>query len=180
MRYILALIPPEKHGAAYIQAAQKVFAPISDGYLLMDGVSLPHVTICSFQCDESKISKLYREIQTWGIESCVVRIMGLFFKKGKTPAHHYSISLSIARDPSILHLHQLALALLRSYAITPLNPSQDLYQPHLTLAGIHWLPSEIITLNAILDDLISLPAEPFHLVIGKGDDIGQYLETLFK
>ena len=53
-----------------------------------------------------------------------------------------------------------------------------LYLPHLTLAGIRWTPSEILNVSSIIDDLISMPIEPFHLVLGRGDDIGQYLETL--
>lgn len=180
MRYILALIPPETHRLAYIQTAKQAFASRNDGYLLRDGISMPHITICSFQCDESKITELLREMQNWSVDSCVVRIMGILFKKGKTPANHYSVGLSIARDPSIVHLHQSAMILLQNYAITPLNPNQDLYQPHLTLAGICWPRHEIITLTSILDDLISMPVEPFQLVLGRGDDIGQYLETLFE
>jgi hypothetical protein len=104
--------------------------------------------------------------------------MGLMLKKGKVPPHHYSVSLSIARDSAILHLHHQTLRLLSNFNITPLNPSEDLYFPHLTLAGIRFAPTEHVSLAPVIDDVISMPIDPFHLVLGRGDDIGQYLETL--
>lgn len=177
MRYILALVPPKQYQSAYIQAAQ-FFSPINDGYLLNDKRSMPHVTLCSFQCDEErKLQEIDSNMQNWP-RDCPIRLLGLLFKKGKTPANHYSVSLSVARDPSILKLHHLAFHLLQALKVTVLNPSQDLYLPHLTLAGIRWVPSEILNVPAILDDLISMPTVPFHLVLGRGDDIGQYLDTL--
>ena len=99
-------------------------------------------------------------------------------KRGKVPPHHYSVSLAVARDPLILHLHHLTLQLLKDLDIEPLNPSSDLYFPHLTLAGIGWGPRENILLSPMLEDLISMPIDSFHLCLGRGDDIGQYLETL--
>src|SRR5579872_6614677 len=140
MRYILALIPCKQHMLAYIQAAQQTFAPINDGYLLTEGNSMPHVTICAFQCDDKqKLSEIWNSVQNWHIDNCCVHVVGIMLKKGKIPAHHYSVGLSVARDPSILQLHQLAVGLLHSHGIHCLNPNQELYQPHLTLAGIGWL-----------------------------------------
>lgn len=178
MRYILALLPSEQQKTAYIQAAQTVFSPICDGYMLSVGMSLPHITLCSFQCDDEKLTEICRCVEKWKINSCPIRVMGLMLKKGKVPPHHYSVSLSIARDPAILHLHHLTAHLLSDFNINPLNPSNDLYFPHLTLAGIRFAPTESVSLTSVIDELISLPVDPFHLVLGRGDDIGQYLETL--
>lgn len=180
MRYILALIPPKEQRFLYIKAAQQVFSSITDGYLLADGISMPHITIGSFQCDDSKIAEICDDVQKWKINNCAIRFIGLLLKKGKIPANHYSIGLSVARDATILQLHQSGLDVFQNHKITSLNPNKDLYQPHLTLAGISWHASEIVSLPAIIDDLISTSIDPFHLVLGKGDDIGQYLETLFE
>ncbi|MGC1878159.1 MAG: hypothetical protein WA347_07745 [Rhabdochlamydiaceae bacterium] len=180
MRYILALIPSKQHILTYIQAAQQSFAPINDGYLLADNKSIPHVTICSFQCDEHKVAEIWSHVESWQINNCPIRAIGLMLKKGKAPQYHYSVGLSVARDSQLLHLHYLASDLLESHGITSLNPSRELYQPHLTLAGIGWLPAKDIVLPFIIDDLLSLPSYHFHIVLGRGDDIGQYLETLFE
>ena len=181
MRYILSLIPSKQNILAYTQAAQQIFAPINDGYLLSEGVSLPHVTLCSFHCDdEEKVATIWSDIRSWHIDNCAIRMTGLMLKKGKTPPYHYSVGLSVARDPSILHLHHLSVDLLSSHGIECLNPSDGLHQPHLTLAGIHWFPFESVVLPSLIDDLISMPTAPFRLVLARGDDIGQYLETLFE
>lgn len=177
-RYILALLPSERQKAAYIQVAQTVFSTICDGYLLTEGKSLPHITLGSFQCDDKKLSEICKHVEQWQSCCCPIRVMGLLLKQGKVPPHHYSVSLSIARDPAILHLHHLTVNILNSFTIDALNPIQDLYFPHLTLAGIRFAPSEIVSLSTTIDDLIAMKADPFHLALGKGDEIGQYLETL--
>lgn len=105
---------------------------------------------------------------------------GLMLKKGKFPPHHYSVGLSVSRDPQLLYLHHLALELLEPYQVTVLTPNRELYQPHLTLAGMSWLPEKEVILPFVIDDLLSHPVDDFQLVLGRGDDIGQYLETLFE
>lgn len=180
MRYILALMPSKQYLLACIQAAQQVFSPINDGYLLTENKSIPHVTVCAFQCDESKIQEIWLHVQQWQISNCPLHMTGLMLKKGKTPTHHYSVGLSVARDPQLLHLHYLGLELLESYGITILNPSRESYQPHLTLAGIGWLPEKEVILPFVIDDLLSMPTQHFHIVLGRGDDIGQYIETIYE
>jgi len=179
MRYLFALIPSKQFMLAYIQAAQQIFAPINDGYLLQEGNSTPHVTLCAFQCeDEQKIMDIWKEVKSWQINKCAVRMVGLMLKKGKVPPYHYSVGLSVARDPALLDLHQLAVDLLHSHGISCLNPIQHVYQPHLTLAGISWEPNVSVVLPFLIDDLISMPIDSFRIVLAKGDDIGQYLETI--
>jgi 2'-5' RNA ligase len=178
MRYILALLPSDQQKMAFIRAAQAAFSQICDGYLLKDGMSLPHITLCSFQCDDRKLNEICKSVEKWQTYSCPVRTMGLMFKKGKVPPYHYSVSLSIACESPILNLHHVTLKLLKDLNINTLNPSEDLYFPHLTLAGIRWSPSADISLASIIDDLIAMPLESFQLALGRGDDIGQYLETI--
>ncbi len=178
MRYILGLIPQEQQIGAFSKAAQAVFSSICDGYLLSEGKSFPHVTLSSFQCSDQKLAAICEAVRQSQITECPIRILGLTFKKGKIPPQHYSVSLSIARESSLLELHNITLKILREFGIELLNPHSELYLPHLTLAGIRWPHSESISLSSILDDLIAMPVEPFRLVLGKGDDIGQYLETI--
>jgi 2'-5' RNA ligase len=167
IRYILALVPSKKCALSFIQVAQSMFTPLNDGYLLNEENSLPHITVCAFECDESeKIEKLCEDLQNCKIDTCPVRILGLMLKKGKHPPYHYSVNLSIARDDPILQLHYKIRSILIAHQITPVNPSMELYQPHL--------------LDSTIDDLISMPIEDFHLTLGRSDAIGQYLQILYE
>lgn len=158
-----------------------MFAPLNDGYLLNEENSLPHITICAFESDESeKIEKLCEDLRNYKVDRCPVRILGLLLKKGKNPPHHYSVGLSIARDDPILQLHYKIRSLLIAHQIIPINPSMELFQPHLTLAGIAWTPSTSVILDSKIDDLISMPMEEFHLTLGRSDAIGQYLQVLYE
>lgn len=178
MRYLIALIPPKSLTLTYIQAAQIAFGPINDGYLLEENKSFPHITLCAFQCEETKLAALWQELQTYNITICPVRMMGLHLKKGKIPLYHYSVGITIARDRELLHLHQLSCKVLEKHNITCLNPIQDAYQPHLTLAGVGWEPFAEILIPSIIDEILDEPLKPFLLTLARGDDIGQYLETL--
>jgi hypothetical protein len=157
-----------------------MFAPLSDGYLLNEENSLPHITICAFRCEDKELDPIWNDLQSLDIKICPIRILGLQLKKGSIPQYHYSVGLSVARDLPILYLHQQIVKLLHSWKIECLNPCMDLYQPHLTLAGISWLPDESIVLSPTINDLISMSTAPFHLALAKGDDIGQCLQILYE
>ncbi len=178
---MLALLPSKKCALPFIQVAQSIFAPLNDGYLLNEDNSLPHITVCAFECDDSKkIEKLCEDLRDCKVDPCSIRILGLMLKKGKNPPYHYSINLSIAREEPILQLHYKIRSLLIENQIMPINPSMELYQPHITLAGIAWKPSTSVILDSRIDDLISMPIEEFHLTLGKSDAIGQCLEILYE
>ena len=165
MRYILALIPPKQHFLAYIQAAQNMFSPITDGYLLNEQDSFPHITICAFHCEDRDLDVIWSDLQSSEINICPIRILGLQLKKGNVPLHHYSVGLSVARDLPILQLHEQIVKLLQLREIECLNPSMDLYQPHLTLAGVSWLPDESIILSPIINELISKSVPSFQMAL---------------
>lgn len=179
MRYILGLLPNDQESEAYIIAAQEAFKTKTNGYLLTKEKSLPHVTLCSFLSDdEDLLSRIWKEALSWKITHCPVSVLGIMHKKGKIPPHHYSVGLCVARHPPLMHLHMLGMDFLNSQGLDSLNPSRDLYQPHITLAGISWPPSESVYLPHAIDKIIGMPLNPFRLALGRGDDIGQYLETL--
>ncbi len=178
MRYILALIPSQPE--MYIQAAETVFGGLTDGYLLSQEGSYPHITLASFSSEEEELREIWNEISEVQSLTCPVKFLGLHLKKGSVPPFHYSVGLSVARELPILRLHDEACKILRSRQIDLLNPSYHLYQPHLTLAGISWHPEESILLSPLVDRLLSRPVKPFRLALALGDDIGQYLETLYE
>ncbi len=181
IRYILALVPQKKSMLPFIQVAQSMFIPLNDGYLLNQENSLPHITICAFECDDSeKIEKLCEDLRNCKVDPCPIRILGLMLKKGKNPPYHYSVGLSIARDDPILQLHDKIRSLLIANQLLPTNPCLELFQPHITLAGIAWKSSTNVILDSKIDDLISMPIEEFHLTLGRSDEMGQYRQMLYE
>lgn len=178
-RYLIALRPAKANALFYTQVANKLFSAMTDGYLLKEEASYPHITLASFHCEDGQsLNDICKAISHWAIDGCEVRMIGMLFKKAKIPPNHYSVSLAIARDPPILHLHHLSLKLLKSLDLYPLNLKEDLYLPHLTLAGISWPSTQIVQLSSLVDDLITMSLKPFSLALARGDKMGQYLETL--
>ena len=76
MRYLFALVPPEKERSPFIQVSQNLFGSLHDGYLLSEENSLPHITICAFLCEDfEKIEKLREDLRRSPIDPCPVRIL---------------------------------------------------------------------------------------------------------
>lgn len=180
-RYLLALVPVRQERGPFIEVAQSLFGSMTDGYLLNETNSLPHVTLCAFETQDGEKIKAVREtLQNLDQNSISISLTGLHLKRGLKPAYHYSIGLSVAREPQLIELHYILLSVLKYFELTPLNPSKDFYQPHLTLAGIAWKPELSLVLDSQIDKLLTLPLQKFRLTLAKSDAIGQYLETLFE
>ncbi len=174
MRFILALIPPKETVAAFIQAAQMLFASDNDGYLLSE-TSLPHVTVCQFECDsEQEARAIWQRVDSLNIQPIPLRFTGVSFVKG-TGLHKeaYWTELSIARNENVMRIHRIASEIVRAQGFHSLNDSGDLYRPHLTLARIR-LPDVI---SRWPEELLK-SAGHFKLALARGDQNGQYLQTL--
>ena len=175
MRFILALIPKKQAMTLYIHAAQMLFSPVHEGYLLSEN-SLPHITICHFECQHEKEAKtIWEDIEMLNLPSFLPIFTGISFIKG-TGLHqaHYWAELSVARDKQIMKVHRLAAKIIQSKGLSCLNDSGDLYRPHLTLARIRF--PEII--QKWPETLFSHPPD-FQIALAVGDNYGQYLYTLF-
>ncbi len=176
MRFILALIPPKQTISAYLHAAQMLFSPVHDGYLLSEN-SLPHITVCQFECDsENEAQIIWKQIETLNLRPFSPRFTGLSFVKGVgVHQEYYWAELSIARDEEIMRVHQLAADVIRSKGLACLNDSDNLYRPHLTLARVR-LPDAI---QRWPDSLLT-NTNDFRITLARGDNNGQYLYTLFE
>jgi 2'-5' RNA ligase len=175
MRYILALLPPKESVLTYIQAAQMLFSPCSDGYLLREQIAQPHVTLCQFKCDLEECAKIWEEFSELEVKPIPLRFTGVRFGKGSgIHEEFYWTELSVARDAELMRIHRLALSIVQAHGHTCLTDCEDLYNPHLTLARIR-LPKQILSWQ---DALLNNPG-PFKIALGEGDDNGQYIYTLF-
>ena len=189
MRFILALIPPKQTISVYLHAAQMLFSPVHDGYLLSDN-SLPHITVCQFECDnENDVQVIWKQIEKLNIRPFSPRFTGLSFIKPFSPRftglsfikgvgvheEYYWAELSVARDQEMMKVHQLAAGIIRSKGLACLNDSDNLYRPHLTLARIR-LPD---TIQRWPDALLTNTSD-FKFALARGDNNGQYLYTLFE
>lgn len=176
MRYILALTPSKERGSFYVQTAQQLFSELSDGYLLSNQ-SLPHITICQFECNSvEEINFIHSEIKLWKVSPSLIRFVGMSFIKGVgVYESSYWAELSVARDQELLEIHKKGISLLKSKSNFCINDINDLYRPHLTLARIkisNFLP---IWPNSILSNDIT----DFSLSLGEADFNWQYIKHVF-
>lgn len=176
MRYILALTPAKETITAYIQAAQLLFSPSSEGYLLSENSS-PHITICQFECDDTQQARaIWEDVADLEIDPFPVRFTGVSFLKGSGPHQgFYWAEIGVGRDPNIMKVHHAAMKIIESHGLRCLNDSGDLYRPHLTLARIR-LPE---TIQKWPDGILT-NEKVFRLTLAQGDNNGQYLRTIFE
>lgn len=174
MRFILALVPPKSAFFPYIQAAQLMFGPAQDGYLLSDH-SLPHITVCQFDCEsEQEAMGVWQKFADLEIPSHQVRFTGVSYIKDTTSENNlYWAELSIERDETLMLIHEFAVKMLQNQGYACVNKIRNLYRPHLTLARFK-LPLYMQAWpERILDNSVV-----FTFSLGLGDQNGQYLKIL--
>ena len=157
---MIALTAPLEIREKYIQAAQKLFSSVSDKYLLSEH-SLPHITLCQFDCGQQDVIVISKELEELKMNSYLVRFTGFAFVRGlEVHRDFYWAELSVARDTEIMKIYRTTAAIIHSHELTCLNEQDDLYRPHLTLARIRLpdtiqkLPNALITTETFKLDLV--------------------------
>ena len=171
MRYIIALLAINQN--LFIEEAQKEFGHISQDYLLSQN-SLPHITLASFDLDDNNqnvIENIWQEIQSQIDILPKIRFLG--FGLSRKLKIFWNVSLTVARDPELVKLHNQVIEILKNNNLKCISEVGDLYRPHLTLARI----KELNMTN--FNDKLLEPAE-FVLAMGEGDIHGQFLKVIFK
>jgi len=166
LRYNAALLALEPH--RYVREAQR-FAKEAQGYLLGEH-SLPHVTLAQFYANPQTYAAIVDDLHNGG-QIPQIQFNGFHFGKDDHVEGVWWVSLSIARDPALVHLHQFVCSILKRHQTEPLNSSADLYRPHLTLARVQKIH---------LDGLTSpvLAPSSFGFVVGESDEFGQFKKVL--
>lgn len=168
-RYNLALLSTG-HPERYITAAQHHFQSVADGYLL-GNESLPHITLAQFRAFQDILPPLIEALES-APKTIPVELIGLgFSNKASTPL--WGASLTVARQESLLTLHQNVVDALTQNGLIPLNSTGDLYRPHLTLARINQLRVE-----GFAKDIFE--GDTFHLALGLSDELGQFTRVLHR
>jgi 2'-5' RNA ligase len=175
MRYIVALIPSSQASIEYIQTAQALFAPSSEGYLLTEGKAYPHVTVCQYEYEkEEDAIAVWKKIEQIKIRSLPIRFIGMGFEvgMGKYKGLYWS-SISAARDEKLMELHNKSMEVLKACNLKCINDNRDLYRPHITLALVK--TPELLQKwpDTLLNDV-----GDFRLVLAQGDDVGQLVRVI--
>ena len=178
MPYTIVLAPPSSQMQRYVEAAQ-AYAKDQVGYLLRnDSSSSPHITVVQFEATAEKGRQIWDElsrcIDDSGLKRAIIpEFTGTAFVTGKGLYTGSTwVELSCARSKPIMHMHTIAVEVLKRFAVKPLNAVDDLYRPHLTLARTKLLQSAPLT-NENFDD----PGE-FQVQFGRSDSEWQYAEKL--
>ncbi|EKE08623.1 MAG: hypothetical protein ACD_17C00078G0008 [uncultured bacterium] len=157
---MIALISPLKIRKKYIQAAQRLFSSGSDQCLL-SAHSLPHITLCQFDCEQEEASAIAKELEELKMNSYLVRFTGFAFIQGlEVHKDFYWAELSVAREREIMKIYRTTATIIHSHELACLNDQEDLYRPHLTLARIRLsntiqkLPKNLIAREYFTLDLL--------------------------
>lgn len=166
IRYNAALLALEPQ--RYVKEAQR-FSKNAQGYLLGEH-SLPHVTIAQFYAGPQTYAAIVDDLEKINTIP-QLHFNGFHFGKDEHEADVWWMSLSIAREPALVHFHQSVCAILKQHRIEPVSRSAELYRPHLTLARIHTVSLE--SLSATI-----LEPASFSFVVGESDEFGQFKKVL--
>jgi len=151
--------------APYIQYAQ-IFGGVADGYLIGDAAH-PHVTLVQFNGEQADYDAVVEFLST---QACPQpRMLGIHFGFNKNSEELLWASLTVARDPEIVSLHENLIKFLEQRSSAEiLTFKRDLYDPHLTLA--------LIKASIPACPRPSLPHSSFSIAAGVADSFGQFVE----
>ncbi len=168
-RYKLALIPLPDTIKTFEALSKQHISQVSTRYLLGNN-NIPHISLCQFECKKSEITKIFNDFyQEFQKASYTPTFSGLsLMKLGKQPDRLHAAELSVARSNEILTLHKKAVSFVALHGQKVLNPSGDLYRPHLRLSFFNSTKTNQTTLPLALPDEIFLNRE-FIVGIGSAD-----------
>lgn len=166
-KYNIALISTG-HPEAYIELANIFFKENSQGYLLGQN-SFPHITLCQFMSDRSILPFIIVELEKVD-RNPPIHLTGLRFSN-KYNSNLWAASLSVERTSALMNLLQCVVDILYHHNLVPLNPTEDLYTHHLTLAGVNGIQVKNFSKDIFMDDL-------FNLALGESDELGQFTKIL--
>jgi 2'-5' RNA ligase len=176
-RYNIVLLPPESAYPVYQTYAQDLLKDLNGTYLL-GPKSLPHITLCQFNCADPNLLKTVQEVCTsLNIPPYTPRFSGLSIAADvKEMPDLYWIGLNAIREAFLVSTHLQVRRMLERLGLACINSQGEEYRPHLTLA------------NAYLKFPFSLAKSPNHLLgetkhmfkltLGLSDNWGQFMQIL--
>lgn len=172
-KFNIALVPADEYLSDFVAYAKKSFSIQAAEYLLGTH-SVPHVTLCHFIIDESKLDEIHHKVLA--LKQPPIQLHFSTQRSKTYPADslwgEWSwVSLLPDKLDELKKLH-LQIATI----VTPTNSAFDDYDPHLTLfnsrdkAGCESI-NQAPQVNPVLSGT-------FEIKLGRLDDIGQITEIL--
>lgn len=165
-KYNLALVPMSKP-SEFIDVAQKLLS-ISGNYLLGKN-SLPHVTLCQFDADDSEIAAIWTKVcDMWHGKSIDIELAEFSYITFDNDT--YWISLLPKNSETLHKMHISAAEILKL-------PAKKTYDPHLTLLNTknNHCQSEIENIEKYFVSI----KDTFKLSLGRSDEVGQFTEIIY-
>lgn len=166
-KYNIALIPVSKN--IEIMNCANFFSSISDQYQLGEN-SLPHVTLCQFQADESTIQDLWDKVCD-ALTEHTISLELKYFSCISFDNKIFWVSLMPDQRTLLNDMHKVVAGIVNS-------PVKKSYDPHLTL--INTKDSEYEKMADKLIKTYSPISDDFVLSIGECDGIGQFTKLLYQ
>lgn len=172
----LALFPEsEDFQRQCIELAQVNCAGQSDGYLLgLD--ALPHVTVCQFKTEKSRLSAVWSAMSELRSVSYALGFRHIYLQYGKGELTGKSwLGLAVILEPLVLDLQKSVFQRLLNLGIESRNTPES-YFPHLTFARLDATRSTQIVQAPRAE--FWLERYSFRLTIGQSDEHGRYHEEV--
>ncbi len=177
--YNIVLYPPKEKEIYFICLARDNFAEFAYDYLLEEGKSFPHITLCQFKMETypsddfiseiEKISKDY-EVNFKGVymDSRIIDDKVLFYS-----------GISVLRDKYLHNLHNEICNLVDSKddMIVDMSMKGDDYFPHVTLAKIE-IKNDSFPEIKINNNLWKSSSSGWRIAVGRSDENYQYVEHI--
>ena len=150
----------------------------ADGYLLGED-AWPHITLCQFIVDESKVASLWSAVSNLQVDpiklcfSHIYILPGVLIHKGK----HW-VGLAVTPDAGLLSLQKAIYDKLASCKIEGITKPSS-YFPHLTWGRVR--PDALLSFEDFPPDDLFRKEYSFKLSLGRSDagGFGIYRERLF-
>lgn len=172
-KYNLALIPIKDDENKFITYARSTF-PIKPAEYLLGSHSIPHVTLCHFEAEESDLAVIVERVRA--LKQPPIQLTFSTQRNKTYPSHPIWGKWSwVSLIPDKLEeLKQLHLQI--AEIVTPLNAAFDDYDPHMTLFNSR--DEERCGMINHTPHVNPFLSGTFEIKLGKLDDAGQITEIL--
>lgn len=172
-RFNIAACPIDQDDNESLFRLSSNYLLASNGYCLLRGAALPHVTLCQFraQDNESAVALVRDSI---GIEFDVS--ISEIYVKHHVKSDGYWVGFNVLRGAQLIEEQSRIVRSLEGQSIETLTGSRDEYFPHFTVARI--LLGKV-PIDLLLSDKTLLGRTiPCRLKLGVSDENGQFVSIL--
>lgn len=173
-KYNIAFIPKNNQNL-FVDYAQALTQTIPADRYLLGKQSLPHVSLCHFELEDSQIETLWKRVSDLNLPNLVLSFQSQRCKSYRNHPKWGGVCWISLMPDKLAQLHSLHWQL-TTIIQKPLNAAFFDYDPHLTLLNSQSeSESESINKNAVLNPSF---IDEFIVALGLIDEVGQITEIL--